>query len=120
MELLKRPEISYGDIQRISGSPIDNDQVVEQVEIQSKYAGYIARQSEEIDRLRRYENTLIPAELDYSTISGLSNEVTAKLSDARPATLGHASRVPGVTPAAVSLLLIFLKKHGMLERAKLA
>ncbi|CAA0116691.1 tRNA uridine 5-carboxymethylaminomethyl modification enzyme MnmG [BD1-7 clade bacterium] len=119
-DLLKRPEIGYTDIQTISGSPIDNDQVVEQVEIQSKYEGYIARQSDEIDRLRRYENTLIPEALDFHRVKGLSNEVTAKLTDARPTTLGHAQRVPGVTPAAVSLLLVYLKKNGMLERVNIA
>ncbi|CAA0081473.1 tRNA uridine 5-carboxymethylaminomethyl modification enzyme MnmG [BD1-7 clade bacterium] len=119
-DLLKRPEIGYTNIQTISGSPIDNDQVVEQVEIQSKYEGYIARQSDEIDRLRRYENTLIPEALDFHRVKGLSNEVTAKLTDARPTTLGHAQRVPGVTPAAVSLLLVYLKKNGMLERVNIA
>ena len=120
MDLLKRPNISYADIQAIAGSPVEDQSVVEQVEIQTKYEGYIARQKEEIERLRRYENTLIPDNLDYQVIDGLSNEVKQKLMDSRPQTLGRASRVPGVTPAAVSLLLVYMKKHGLLERAKIA
>ena len=118
MDLLKRPEIEYKDIQAICGSPVEDQAVVEQVEIQTKYAGYIARQQEEIDRLRRYENTLIPETLDYSIIEGLSNEVKQKLMDAKPESLGRASRVPGVTPAAVSLLLVYMKKQGLLKKIK--
>ena len=83
----------------------------EQVEIDVKYAGYIDRQQEEIERLRRHENTTIPAEFDYDSVSGLSNEVKQKLSQAKPETLARASRIPGITPAAISLLLISLKKH---------
>jgi len=81
------------------------------VEIKTKYAGYIDRQQEEITRLRASENVVLPVELDYSAISGLSKEIQHKLSLARPETLGQASRIPGVTPAAVSLLLIHLKKR---------
>ena len=116
MDLLKRPEISYQDIESICGKEEADSAVVEQVEIQSKYAGYIARQQEEIDRLRRYENALIPESLDYSIIEGLSNEVKQKLLDAKPESLARASRVPGVTPAAVSLLLVYMKKHGLLKK----
>ncbi len=117
MDLIKRPNINYSDVAGIKGEASNNPQVAEQVEIQIKYSGYIDRQSEEIDRLRRYENTLLPVDFDYHGVEGLSNEVKQKLSDARPDTLARASRVPGVTPAAVSLLLIYLKKHGALERA---
>lgn len=120
MDLLKRPNISYSDIETIMGEQLDHSQAKEQVEIRNKYAGYIARQQEEIDRLRRYEASKIPAELDYHAIDGLSNEVKQKLLDAKPETLGRASRIPGVTPAAVSLLLVFMKKHGLLERVKVA
>ncbi len=117
MDLIKRPNINYSDVAGIKGEASNNPQVAEQVEIQIKYSGYIDRQSEEIERLRRYENTLLPVDFDYHSVEGLSNEVKQKLSDARPDTLARASRVPGVTPAAVSLLLIYLKKHGALARA---
>ncbi|MCL7461422.1 tRNA uridine-5-carboxymethylaminomethyl(34) synthesis enzyme MnmG [Pseudomonas sp. NW5] len=109
--LLARPEIDYPGLAEIVTSPVDNPQVAEQVEIRIKYAGYIARQQEEIERLRASEDTPLPPELDYSVIGGLSREIQAKLSAARPQTLGQASRIPGVTPAAVSLLLIHLKKR---------
>ncbi len=110
-DLLRRPEIDYASLAELTSSPAVDPQVAEQVEIQTKYAGYIDRQQEEIDRLRRSESVSLPANLDYSAISGLSKEIQAKLSQARPQTLGQASRIPGVTPAAVSLLLIHLKKR---------
>jgi tRNA uridine 5-carboxymethylaminomethyl modification enzyme len=115
-ELLKRPELGYSDIAELAGDVSTNKQVAEQVEVQVKYAGYIDRQQEEIERLRRYENSSLPADMDYSRISGLSNEVIQKLQEARPDTLARAGRIPGVTPAAVSLLLIHLKKNGLLSR----
>lgn len=115
LDLLKRPGIGYGDIAGLAGEAIDAE-VAEQVEIQVKYAGYIDRQAEEIERLRRSENTALPADFDYLAVEGLSNEIKQKLLTARPQTLGQASRVPGVTPAAVSLLLVFLKKRGLLDR----
>ena len=110
--LLARPEIDYAALAEITGEAVDNPQVAEQVEIRIKYAGYIDRQQEEIERLRGSENTALPADLDYAAIGGLSKEIQGKLSAARPQTLGQASRIPGVTPAAVSLLLIHLKKRG--------
>ena len=113
-DLLKRPELEYADIANLKGEPMADLQAAEQVAIQAKYAGYIDRQQGEIDRLRRYENTALPAELDYEQVDGLSNEVKQKLGDARPDTLARAGRIPGVTPAAVSLLLIYLKKRGSL------
>ncbi|KEQ16582.1 tRNA uridine-5-carboxymethylaminomethyl(34) synthesis enzyme MnmG [Endozoicomonas numazuensis] len=112
-ELLRRPELTYEDVAALSGEPEENAQVCEQVEIATKYEGYINRQTEEIDRLRRYEGTKIPERLDYSSIEGLSNELKQKLTDNRPETLGRASRIQGMTPAAVSLLLIHLKKRSM-------
>ncbi|WP_257275614.1 MULTISPECIES: tRNA uridine-5-carboxymethylaminomethyl(34) synthesis enzyme MnmG [unclassified Endozoicomonas] len=112
-ELLRRPELTYVDVASLSGEPEENPQVCEQVEIATKYEGYIHRQTEEIDRLRRYEGTKIPETLDYSVIEGLSNELKQKLADNRPETLGRASRIQGMTPAAVSLLLIHLKKRSM-------
>ena len=113
LELLRRPELTYDDIAGLVGEAESHPQVAEQVEIQTKYQGYIDRQTEEIDRLRRYENTRIPEGLDYSLIEGLSNELKQKLTETRPQTLGRASRIQGMTPAAVSLLLVYLKKRSM-------
>ncbi len=115
-DLLKRPQLTYADVASLSGEPCTDEQAAQQVEIQAKYAGYIDRQKDEIDRLRRYEDTQLPVDLDYTLVDGLSNEVKQKLGDARPETLARAGRIPGVTPAAVSLLLVYLKKRGKLER----
>jgi tRNA uridine 5-carboxymethylaminomethyl modification enzyme len=111
LNLLARPEIDYRSLVQLTGAGVEDPQVAEQVEIKTKYAGYIDRQQEEITRLRASENVALPADLEYSTISGLSKEIQHKLSQARPETLGQASRIPGVTPAAVSLLMIHLKKR---------
>ena len=112
-ELLKRPELNHGIIDSLF--PKENRElspvVAEQVEIDAKYSGYINRQQDEIDRLQRHENTAIPRDFDYKSILGLSNEVKQKLDDAMPETLARAARIPGVTPAAISLLLVSLKKH---------
>ncbi|WP_462156833.1 tRNA uridine-5-carboxymethylaminomethyl(34) synthesis enzyme MnmG [Pseudoalteromonas sp. GB56] len=118
-DLIRRPEIDHKDLYAIKGleSPSDNEQALEQVAIQTKYAGYIARQQDEISKQMRHEQTLLPKEFDYSQVSGLSNEVVAKLSDARPDTIGQASRISGITPAAISLLLVYLKKQGMLRKS---
>ncbi|MCR9185426.1 MAG: tRNA uridine-5-carboxymethylaminomethyl(34) synthesis enzyme MnmG [Halieaceae bacterium] len=116
-DLLKRPGIGYADVAGLKGQALEDEQASEQVEIQAKYAGYIDRQQDEIARLRRYEETPLPASLDYQAVDGLSHEVRQKLTDARPETLARAGRIPGVTPAAVSLLLIYLKKRGALERS---
>ena len=120
LELLRRPELVYDDVASLNGEPVDNRQVAEQVEIQTKYQGYIERQTEEIDRLRRHEETRLPADFDYDAISGLSNEVRIKLKDIRPETLGQASRIQGVTPAAISLLLIYLKKRSIINERQRA
>ncbi|GHD34821.1 tRNA uridine-5-carboxymethylaminomethyl(34) synthesis enzyme MnmG [Parahalioglobus pacificus] len=111
-DLLKRPELDYADVASLKGESISDEQAAEQVAIQAKYAGYIDRQQDEIERLRRHEGMALPQDLDYSAVDGLSNEVCQKLSEARPETLARAGRIPGVTPAAVSLLLIYLKKRG--------
>jgi tRNA uridine 5-carboxymethylaminomethyl modification enzyme len=117
-ELIRRPEMTYRQLMEIEsiGPGLDDPIAAEQVEIQIKYAGYIARQMEEIAKTQRHENTLLPVDMDFSKISGLSNEVVAKLSEARPETIGKASRISGITPAAISLLLVYLKKHGMLRK----
>ncbi len=111
MELLRRPEV---DIQRLlsflEGGEAIAEQVGEQVEIQAKYAGYIVRQQTEIDKALRYDHLRLPDALDYTGVPGLSNEVSQKLKAQRPETLGQASRIPGMTPAAISLLLVYLKK----------
>ena len=112
-ELLKRPELNHKILSSVC-PPAENtvsQKVAEQVEIDAKYSGYINRQQDEVDKLQRHENTAIPANFDYKKISGLSNEIKQKLSDVKPETLARASRVPGVTPAAISLLLVMLKKH---------
>ena len=111
MELLRRPEV---DVQRLlsflEGGEAIAEQVAEQVEIQAKYAGYIVRQQTDIDKALRYDHLRLPDALDYKGVPGLSNEVSQKLTAQRPETLGQASRIPGMTPAAISLLLVYLKK----------
>ena len=115
-ELLKRPELDYAAVANLLGDAHSDPQVAEQVETQAKYAGYIERQRDDIERVRRYENTPLPENLDIHSIEGLSNEVKQALGSARPDTLARAARVPGVTPAAISVLLIHLKRRGVLER----
>ncbi len=118
-ELLRRPEIRYDDLMAIEGlgSEFTNKAALEQVEIHTKYAGYIARQQDEINKQLRHEETILPKEFDYKTVSGLSNEVVAKLEESRPDTIGQASRISGITPAAISLLLVYLKKQGLLRKS---
>ena len=111
-ELLRRPEVSYDSLMSLAaaGEPVADPAVAEQVEIQAKYAGYLERQRGEIERGRRYEELPIPDHLDYAEVSGLSSEVRQKLADHRPASIGQAARIAGVTPAAVSLLLVHLRR----------
>ncbi len=119
-EILRRPEVDYSLLTSIATfSPgLQDVQIAEQVEIQIKYQGYIARQLSEISKHRRNENTTLPLSLDYRQISGLSNEVIAKLNDHKPYSIGQASRISGITPAAISILLIWLKKQGLLRRTE--
>ncbi|MDB4836897.1 tRNA uridine-5-carboxymethylaminomethyl(34) synthesis enzyme MnmG [Marinomonas sp.] len=119
LDLLKRPNIVYSDIANLKNAPDTtvDEQVSEQVQIAVKYAGYIARQADDIERLRRQENTTLPDDLDYMSMEGLSNEVKQKLNQLRPETLAAASRIQGVTPAAVSLLLIHLKKRAIVHKS---
>ncbi|MEB7598772.1 tRNA uridine-5-carboxymethylaminomethyl(34) synthesis enzyme MnmG [Raoultella terrigena] len=118
-DLLRRPEMTYQQLVQMSpfAPGLQDPQAAEQVEIQVKYEGYIARQQDEIERHQRNENTLLPATLDYRQVIGLSNEVIAKLNDHKPSSIGQASRISGVTPAAISILLVWLKKQGMLRRS---
>lgn len=118
-DLLRRPELTYAKLMTLPGfgPALDDPSAAEQVEVQVKYEGYIARQREEIERHQRNENTLLPVDLDYRNVSGLSNEVIAKLNDHKPSSIGQASRISGVTPAAISILLIYLKKQGLLRKS---
>ncbi len=111
-ELLTRPELSYTDLMKVEGlgPGIVDSSIAEQIEIQAKYQGYIDRQLVEIQRQARYENITLPLNLDYNFVRGLSNEVREKLIQHKPLNLGQASRIPGVTPAAISLLLVYIKK----------
>lgn len=122
LELLRRPEVDYRSLTELPGiGPTVTDAVVaEQIDIQAKYSGYIERQQDEIARQRRHEGTTLPVVIDYHQVSGLSTEVREKLIRLRPATLGQAARIPGVTPAAISLLLVYLKKNKQTKKLKSA
>ncbi len=123
MDLLRRPELAYGDLANlpgIEGEAIEDEAVADQVQIQAKYQGYIERQQNEIDKLKRHEATPLPEDLDYQRVEGLSNEIRQKLQEARPETLAQAGRISGVTPAAVSILLIHLKKRRLLDDSRAA
>ena len=124
LDLLRRPELHYEDL-AVVAQPVENsndvgdwrrderlcEQVQQQVEVQAKYSGYLVRQSEEIDRQQRHEELRLPADMDYTLVNGLSNEARQRLREVRPQTLGQAARIPGLTPAAVSLLMVHLKKR---------
>lgn len=112
IDLLRRPNVTYDSLMTLpgAGNAVDDSQVAEQVEIQAKYHGYIQRQHEEVSRQARYENTLLPTDIDYTVVKGLSNEVQQKLNQHKPETIGQASRISGITPAAISLLLVHLKR----------
>ena len=111
-DLVKRPEMTYADLAAVKPSETEvPETVAEQVEIQIKYAGYIERQREEIEQLRKHENTPLPADFDYGLVGGLSNELKFKLEAVRPVSIAQANRIQGMTPAAISLLLIHLKKR---------
>jgi tRNA uridine 5-carboxymethylaminomethyl modification enzyme len=119
LELLRRPQARYASLTALSrvGTADVAPEVAEQVEIQVRYAGYITRQQEEVARARRQEETALPEGFDFARVQGLSNEVRQKLQQVRPATLGQARRIPGMTPAAISLLSIHLKKHALRKSA---
>tara|TARA_R110002050_G_scaffold278975_2_gene425285 strand:- start:27 stop:1916 length:1890 start_codon:yes stop_codon:yes gene_type:complete len=117
-DLLRRPEMDYAKLMSLEGfgPGLDDQQAAEQVQIQVKYSGYIQRQQDEIDKAIRHENSLLPLDLDYQEVPGLSNEVIAKLNNHKPDTVGQASRISGITPAAISILLVHLKKRGLLRK----
>jgi len=129
LDLLRRPELAYDDLRHVAPPPAADsarcggdwrgderlaEQVKLQVDVQAKYSGYLQRQNDEIERQLRHEDLRLPANIDYGDVGGLSNEARQRLCDVRPETLGQAARIPGLTPAAVSLLLVHLKKR---ERA---
>lgn len=117
--MIRRPEVNYESLMKVDGlGPALEDPIAaEQVEIKIKYQGYIDRQLDEIAKLKRHEDTYLPKDLDYSDVKGLSNEVCSKLNDIKPESIGQASRISGVTPAAISILLIYLKKNGIRRKA---
>ena len=117
-ELMRRPEVTYDALMAIEGvgPALEDPAAADQVEIQIKYAGYIDRQQDEVEKQLRNESTLLPLDMNYRDVNGLSNEVIAKLSDAKPQTIGQASRISGITPAAISILLVHLKKNGLLRK----
>ena len=118
IEVLARPEFNYASLVALPGvgPAVEDEQVAEQVEIQASYAGYIKRQHDEIEKHRRHEETSLPDSMDYGQVSGLSSEVIEKLNRHRPVTIGQASRISGVTPAAISLLLVHLKRQRYLQK----
>ena len=121
LDLIKRPELTYGDVAVSETRPFSlSADATEYVETQIKYEGYIARQQEDIDRLKRHEEAKIPSDFNYDNVVGLSNEICQKLNEARPANIARASRIPGMTPAALSLLLVYLKKQSTESRAAVA
>lgn len=119
-DLIRRPEVTYDALTKIEpfAPAIEDKEAAEQVEISIKYQGYIEHQQDEIEKQKRHENTQIPAEFDYDKVESLSNEVRAKLMQHRPVSIGQASRISGITPAAISILLVNLKKQGMLKRGE--
>ena len=120
-ELLRRPQTRYADLMQLPGAPDNPEtdpQVVEQLEIAAKYQGYIDRQHDEVVRNADAEAKRLPPDLDYAEVRGLSKEVQQKLSAARPETIGQASRIQGVTPAAISLLLVWLKRGELAREAE--
>jgi tRNA uridine 5-carboxymethylaminomethyl modification enzyme len=115
-ELLKRPNVQVKVLMEVCELELSTPEVNEQIEIDCKYEGYISRQQEEIDRISAQQETRIPENMEYSSIQGLSNEVCQKLEIVRPVTIGQAGRISGVTPAAVSLLLVSLKKRQLFKQ----
>ncbi|BAN36830.1 glucose inhibited division protein A [Sulfuricella denitrificans skB26] len=120
LDLLRRPDVSYSDLMTLTGAGVGvgDSKVAEQIEIQAKYQGYIARQQEEVARHQHYEAMVLPLSLDYREVHGLSIEVQQKLNQHKPETLGQAGRISGVTPAAISVLLVYLKRSQKISDEK--
>jgi tRNA uridine 5-carboxymethylaminomethyl modification enzyme len=117
LDILRRPEADWSTLVSIDPSLQSvRPAVAEQIEIQTKYAGYIERQKDDIERQKKHENTRVPEDFDYSLVQGLSNEIVQKLTAARPQSIAQAIRIPGMTPAAISLLLVYLKRRGVIQK----
>lgn len=117
--LLRRPEIEYKHIEQMSPSPFElDDEMKEQVEIQVKYAGYIEKQSNQVERLRKMEKKKIPDDIEYSEIHGIATEAKQKLAKIRPISIGQASRIAGVTPSDISILLVYLEHYNRVTAAR--
>ena len=112
-DFIKRPELSYEDLRRVTDMPVLPAAVTEQVEIRIKYDGYIKRQQAQIEQMQRLEKKLMPEDINYSEISGLRLEARQKLDKIRPASLGQASRISGVSPSDIAVLLIYLQQRGL-------
>ncbi len=119
-DLVRRPELSYLDVANLKGEAVLDSATADHIETRVKYAGYIARQQDEINRLKRHENTVIPRDFDFAQVSGLSNEICQKLMDHQPENLARAGRIQGVTPSALSLLLVYLKRESQLPNVSSA
>ena len=117
-DLLRRPELEYNDVAALSGEPcVSTEHAADQVATQIKYAGYIDRQAQDIAKLHRQESVVIPVDIDFAKVRGLSNEIQQKLTSARPSTIARAGRISGVTPAALSLLLVYIKRKDGMKKA---
>ena len=119
-DLVRRPELSYLDVANLKGEAVLDSATADHIETRVKYAGYIARQQDEINRLKRHENTVIPRDFDFAQVNGLSNEICQKLMDHQPENLARAGRIQGVTPSALSLLLVYLKRESQLPNVSSA
>jgi len=121
LSLLRRPEITMDHIERMYPSPIEiSEDVKDQVEIQVKYAGYIEKQLVQVERLKKMEQKRIPDDIDYNAIHGIANEAKQKLNKIRPISIGQASRISGVTPADISILLVYLEHYNKVTAARLS
>lgn len=117
-DLLRRPELEFQDVATLSGEPyVSTEHAAEQVTTQIKYAGYIERQAQDIAKLHRQESLVIPDDIDFANVRGLSNEIQQKLTASRPSTIARAGRISGVTPAALSLLLVYIKRKDGMKKA---
>jgi tRNA uridine 5-carboxymethylaminomethyl modification enzyme len=119
LSVLKRPEVKLEEIYKLVKRPLPENSVLLDIETTEKYAGYIERQNKEIKKIKKYENAKIPEEIIFSEITGLSNEVKQKLEKVHPKTIAHAQRIPGITPAAISLLLVHIKKEQSVSTKKI-
>ena len=117
LQLLRRPEVTYADVRRLDPQALTDTAVARQVEVAAKYEGYIRRMLDDVARFKRLEERLVPEGLDYRAVPGLSTEIRERLNEVRPRSLGQASRIPGVTPAAISILTVWCHRARAVEAA---